>query len=179
MDSKMPSEEPSQRISPYAMKLMMQVVMWISSIIVFGSTAELSSNRGTCNAACGYAVATGVISFLHLSLLLVCNFLTEINRLSRQTWFSHQFEAFNMYLLVFWWIPGVANIASVRSQTPGTGQVFAFVAFYGSMYGAFKAYHSYKEEEYRLEQEHNEQERIAAEQELAFGPMQSEPVSVK
>mmetsp|Transcript_10706 Transcript_10706/g.22754 ORF Transcript_10706/g.22754 Transcript_10706/m.22754 type:complete len:179 (-) Transcript_10706:574-1110(-) len=168
MDMKAPQER--SRISPYAMKLVVQVTMWMSSIIVFGSTAELSSNRGTCNAACGYAVAVGVISFLHLTLLLLCNFLTEINRLSRQTWFSHQFETFNMYLLVFWWTPGVANIASVRSQTPGPGQVFGFVAFFGSMYGSFKAYHSHKEEQYRLDMERKEAERIAAEQELAFGP---------
>mmetsp|Transcript_18222 Transcript_18222/g.31584 ORF Transcript_18222/g.31584 Transcript_18222/m.31584 type:complete len:179 (-) Transcript_18222:269-805(-) len=152
-------------VSPYGLKLCTQVVMWVSSIIVFGSTAQAHTN-GSCDASCGYAIATGVISFIHLTLLLFFNLMCELSRLSRQGWFTHHFEAYNMYLLVFWWIPGVSNIAQYRTPSPGTGQFFAFIAFFGSLYGSLKAYHSYKEEELRrtLYQEQKDRESMEEEQ---------------
>uniref|UniRef100_A0A7S0ZEG6 MARVEL domain-containing protein n=1 Tax=Timspurckia oligopyrenoides TaxID=708627 RepID=A0A7S0ZEG6_9RHOD len=157
-------EDQRERTGPYAIKLMVQVTMWIASIIVFGSTSQANGNG--CSTQCAYAITTGLLSFIFLSFLLIFNFLAEINRLSRQVWFTYQFEAFCMYLLILWWIPGVANIASVRSATPGNGEVFAFVAFFGSIYGSFKAYHTYVEDNYRRAIEEREKELKALELEM-------------
>ncbi|KAA8494295.1 hypothetical protein FVE85_4270 [Porphyridium purpureum] len=155
----------ANRISPYGLKIATQLVMWISSIIVFGSTSNSADESNVCTSACAYAIISGLVSFIYLSILLLLNLLTELSRLSRRGFFTYHFEAYLMYFLILWWTPAIANIAQVNTPVPSSGIVFGWVCFFASMYGSFEAYHTYVDDLYlrtKLEAEREQEQSLYA-----------------
>lgn len=62
-----------------------------------------------------------------------------------------------MFILVFWWTIGASCLSAFFNaggvpvrQTTGLGQTFGWLAFFASIFGAYKAYHARKEEQMSL-----------------------------
>lgn len=148
------SSPRSGHLSPFGQKVAAQAFVWLASIVVFGATSDFSREIDKCNSLCGYAIATGVVSFIFCSLILLAHYLLLIGRIDRDGWFTNAAEMRFMIALVVWWGPGVGGLSALlrnsRGESPHTNGVaifFGWLAFFASIYGAFKAYHSKKEEE--------------------------------
>lgn len=79
-------------------------------------------------------------------MLLVANYFAEGRRNWREGWFTHGREFYLIGLLVVVWLPGVATVSS-HEGGDNLQRWFTWLAFFGSIYASFKAYHSYKEED--------------------------------
>lgn len=179
----------SGEISTFAQKLLGECFVWLSSMVVFGSTINLLiSEKGKCNHLCGYAIATSIISVIVTSFLLFGHWLTWSSKLDRGSWFNSNTEKNFMGFLMFWWAVGVGGLSAVvyetileKTYTPvdpkfvitqvnktiqviarleekfvpaqhasDVGIFFGWLAFFGSIYTTFKAFHASKEEQRTL-----------------------------
>lgn len=147
----------SGELSPFAQKLAAQCFIWLASIVVFGSTADFAAKRNQCGGLCRFGIATGVISFFITSAILVGHYLTWSSKVDKGSWFSSAAEKRYMFMLAIWWTAGVSCLSafeksqeSLSIPVPHTSNMaimFGWLAFFGSIYGAYKAYHSQKEEQ--------------------------------
>lgn len=149
----------SGELTPFAEKIAAQAFVWLASIVVFGSTANFASTIDVCESLCRFGIATGVVSFLFTSGMLLAHYLTWSNKIDKGTWFSSGAETKYMYFLLLWWTIGVACLSSLvdfkgtgipARHTSGLAIMFGWLAFFASIYGAYKAYHSEKEEQRSL-----------------------------
>lgn len=187
----------SGEISTFAQKLLGECFVWLSSMVVFGSTLNLRTNEIPCNHLCGYAIATSVISVIVTSFLLFGHWLTWSSKLDRSSWFNSNTEKNFMGFLMVWWSFGVGGLSAVpMSMNTGSGKAmfaalnetldnadtlrnftkmatktvqckawseplevrhvsdvgifFGWLAFFGSIYTTFKAFHTSKEEQRTL-----------------------------
>lgn len=179
----------SGEISTFAQKLLGECFVWLSSMVVFGSTVNLLiSNNGKCNHLCGYAIATSIISVIVTSFLLFGHWLTWSSKLDRGSWFNSNTEKNFMGFLMVWWAFGVGGLSAVAVEEKITkvftlvdnttkltnitkvvqcnaketldrievkhasdvGIFFGWLAFFGSIYTTFKAFHTSKEEQRTL-----------------------------
>lgn len=148
-------------LSPFAQKLAAQAFVWICSVVVFGSTIDYTSkDYTTCSALCRYAIAAGILSFLFTSAMLIGQYLTWSNYIDKSSWLSPSAEKRGFILLMIWWAIGVATLSALEpsplnnrvpvAHTSKVAVIFGWLAFFGSIYGAYKAYHSGKEEQRSL-----------------------------
>lgn len=147
----------SGELSPFAQKFAAQVLVWLCSMIVFGATADFARIGNRCNSLCVYGLLTGVFSFIFCSLILGAHWMCWAGRMDRHGWFTSAAERRLMTALVVWWGPGVGGLSAVLRNpgppwrgavphTSGVGIFFGWVAFFGSIYGAYKCYHVQQEE---------------------------------
>lgn len=144
----------SGELSPFAQKIATQAFVWLASIIVFGATADVARVSGRCNSLCSYGVATGVVSFIFTSMIMVAHYMCWAGTMDRNGWFTSAAERRFMIALVMWWGPGVGGLSAVLRNnsgasfhTNGVAIFFGWLAFFGSIYGAYKCYHVQQEEE--------------------------------
>lgn len=144
----------SGQLSPIAHVFAAQAFIWLCSIVVFGSMADFAENSGgSCQSICKTNIAIGVLSFFFTSVLLVLQYLNWSNKISQSSWFSP--TSFNMralITLIAWWTIGVSTLSAVRipAQATGLATFFGWLAFFACIFGAYKAYHSSKEEQRSL-----------------------------
>ena len=120
------------------------------SVLFWSSCIEQQLNvTKACNGRCGYNYVVGLGSFLYLSLILLCNYLCETHVMSRSGWFSYKTELFLMYGLVIWWIPGVAVLSDFENPISGVGEVWGYLALFGSIFCCFAAYRTFRVEQYK------------------------------
>jgi len=91
-----------------------------------------------------------------LTLVLLLNYLSVNGSLSRRGWFSHRSEMKLMLILTLWWTAGIGGVSCVDgnvndSVSTGVGIVASWLAFFGSIFGTYKAYHALKEDEEYLD----------------------------
>lgn len=151
----------SGELSPFAAKLGAEVFVCLCSVVVFGATANFGNNSlAGCTSLCGFAIATGVISFIISLVILLGQALSMSNRVDKAGMFSATAERNGMFFLVAWWAIGVAFLSSLEpnkldshepvQHSSGVGIMFGWLAFFGSIYAAFKALHAEREEERSL-----------------------------
>lgn len=148
----------SGELSPFAQMIAAQAFIWLASIVVFGSTADFAvKHKDFCLHQCRFNIAAGVLSFFGMSFLLTGHYLTLSNNMAKGSWFSSRAETRYMIVLVFWWTVGASCLSAfvdVRgipaSQTTKLATMFGWLAFFGSIFGAYKAYHSEQEEKRSL-----------------------------
>lgn len=181
------SSPKSGELSTFAQKLFGEIFVWLSSMVVFGSTINLVVTDQNCTSLCRYAISVAVVSVLFTSLLLFGHYLTWSAKMDRGSWFNSNTEKTVMGVLVAWWAAGVAGLSYVVTENKlffelpdkfdvstvnatgrfvdkvfvrtelvpvphasGVGIFFGWLAFFGSIYTTFKAYHSFKEEQLAL-----------------------------
>lgn len=136
----------SGSFSVYSQKLTALAFVWLCSIVVWGNVANVASVLGNCTNRCGVQIGFAVLVWLYVSVLLVCNYLTESELLSRHGCFSHGAEVQGISAMVILWIPVLVSISAVNAA-PIVATWFAWGGFLGSFYATYKAYHSFKEED--------------------------------
>mmetsp|Transcript_5279 Transcript_5279/g.10827 ORF Transcript_5279/g.10827 Transcript_5279/m.10827 type:complete len:186 (-) Transcript_5279:2404-2961(-) len=136
-------------LAPYAQKLAAEFFVFLSSLITLGATADFARVAGSCGSACRYVLIVGLVSTVILSLILIFNYLGEMNKLSRQGWYSHRFEMRLLgFVAILCWVPGAATISSRSTLiTTGTGVTFGWLSFFGCLYATYTCYRAMKEEE--------------------------------
>jgi hypothetical protein len=141
-------------LSPFAQKVITEAFIWLASLVVFAGTADYSRSLGKCNALCGYGIAVGIISFIFASLILLAHYFVWLGRIDRNGWFTNAAEMRFMVALVIWWGPGVGGLSAVNRgpsgvvyHTSGLALFFGWLAFFATIYGAYKAYHNKMEEQ--------------------------------
>ncbi len=136
----------SGSISVYAQKLTSIAFVVLCSTVVFGHESNLAFARNYCSGLCRWHIALGIGSFFYSLVLLVLNHLAEGGRISRDGCFTHGREVHLILVLVLSWTFGVITVSTYQG---GDGIVmwFTWLAFFGSIYSTFKAYHSFKEED--------------------------------
>lgn len=144
----------SGELSPFAQKVAAEAFVWLASVIVFGAVSDFARVRGKCNGLCAYGIVTGVVSFIFSSLIMLAHYLCWAGRMDRNGWFTSAAERRFMFALVLWWGPGVGGLSAVMRNSGGVaphvggvGIFFGWLAFFGSIYGAYKSYHVQQEEE--------------------------------
>lgn len=150
----------SGQLSPFAQKLAAESFVWLCSVVVFGNTIDFSAKAQysvTCTSMCHFAIATGFISLLISSVILLGQYLAWTNKVDKSGWFSSGAEMKGMIFLSVWWAIGVAFLSALepsrvndRRPVPHASNVsifFGWLAFFGSIFGAYKAYHAEKEEQ--------------------------------
>lgn len=151
----------SGELSLFAQKLVAEAFVWLCSIIVVGSTVDFSSrSKIGCTSLCGFGIATGVVSVLISSIILFGQYLAFTNRVDKGGWFSSVAEKKSMMFLTVWWAIGVATLSAVEPHpqlrrtpvlhTTHVGILFGWLAFFVSIFGAYKAHHAGKEEQHSL-----------------------------
>jgi len=167
-----------RQISPYQQKLATQLVVWVASIVVWGSTLDvmffLERRTGVlrCNGYCVCNFIFGGLSFLFLSMVLFFNYQCETKRMSRDGWFSELNELYMMYALTAWWIPGVALSSNTENFITAVGETFAYFAMFGSVACCFTAYRSLRASA-RLAEHLSmlaEEQELSAQNTMAEGP---------
>jgi hypothetical protein len=144
----------SGELSPFAQKVATQAFVWLASIIVFGATSDVAHASGKCNSLCMYGIVAGVVSFIFSSFLLVAHYMCLMGRMDRNGWFTSAAERRFMIALAMWWGPAVGGLSALlrndvgpSPHTNGVAIFFGWLAFFGSIYGAYKCYHVQQEEE--------------------------------
>lgn len=148
----------SGELSPFAQKLAAQCFIWLASIVVFGSTADFATSNNRCSSLCRFGIATGVLSFIATTLILVAHYLTWSSKVHKSSWFSSAAEKRIMFGLAIWWTVGVSCLSAFGKADGNTAVrhtselaiMFGWLAFFGSIYGTYKAYHSQREEQKSL-----------------------------
>mmetsp|Transcript_5256 Transcript_5256/g.9187 ORF Transcript_5256/g.9187 Transcript_5256/m.9187 type:complete len:184 (-) Transcript_5256:178-729(-) len=139
-------------LSPYAQKLTAQIVVWTASTVVWGATLdEMLREPIECNSWCIANYVFGGGSFIYLSLILLFNYLCEVEKMRRDGWFKYIVELYMMYALTIWWVVGVSIASDVDNNLSSTAEVLAYFALFGSMVCAFAAYRTFRAEEARLD----------------------------
>jgi hypothetical protein len=142
----------SGHVSVYAQKLTGLAFVWLCSIVVWGHTANIGSALRKCGNSCRFQIVMGVVTWLFSSVLLLFNYLCERGSMARTGFFSHGLEVQLIAVLALLWIPLVGAVSAVKKGTSGFSTPtltvwFAWLGFFASLYGTFKAYHSFKEED--------------------------------
>lgn len=148
----------SGHVSVYAQKLTALSFVWLCSLVVWGHTANLGAAYRSCQSSCRFQIVFGVLIWLFSTMLLLLNYLCERGSMSRSGFFSHALEGQLVGVMALLWIPLVASVSALESvDRTGTDTLigksdavsvwFAWLGFFGSVYGAFKAYHSFKEQD--------------------------------
>lgn len=145
----------SGELSPYAQKVATETFVWLASMVVFGATSDFARVRGTCNPLCAYGIVTGLFSFILASGLLTGHYMCWVGKMDRHNgWFTNAVEMRLMSALVIWWGAGVGGLSAVYRNSRGpalhTSNVaifFGWLAFFASIYGAYKAYHNKREDQ--------------------------------
>lgn len=144
------SAPQSGELSPFAQKLVAEAFVCLCSVVVFGSTANFSTHF-TCFPLCRFSIAAGVISFLISLPLLVGQYLAWTNRIEKSAWISPNAEQKSMIFLSLWWTAGASCLSApgrnASRHSPEIAIMFGWLALFGSIFGAYKAYHAAKEEE--------------------------------
>lgn len=133
-------------ISVYAQKLTALAFITLCSTVVFGHQANIAFASRSCDGLCGWHIALGVGSFFYSLVLLLLNHLAEGGQISRDGCFTHGREVHLVLALIVWWGFGIITV-SLHRATDGLVLWFSWLAFFGSVYCTFKAYHSFKEED--------------------------------
>ncbi len=136
----------SGRISVYAQKLTSLAFVVLCSVVFFGHEANRAGALKQCSHMCRWHIALGLFTFIYSAILLLANHLAEGRRISRDGWFTHGREVHLIALLFVLWTLGVITV-STKDGGDGVTLWFAWLAFFGSAYATFKAYHSFKEED--------------------------------
>lgn len=159
-------------MSPFAQKIAAEFIIWLASIVVFGSTADFSSSIDRCSVLCGLSIASGVISFFATSSILVGHYLIWSLTITKNAWMSSSAELNYMIALVLLWTVGVSILSAYEGEAnipvPHTSRLaiaFGWFAFFSSIFGAYKAYHSQKEEQKNLIYQQNLSMQQAEEEE--------------
>eukprot|EP00871_Galdieria_phlegrea_P000014 jgi/Galph1/1012/GphlegSOOS_G5780.1 len=102
-------------------------LVWLSSIVVFGSAADVANINDHCNGYCGFSIACGVLSFLVVTTMIVLN-LFELQSILK-------FEFIPALFLLLLWAAGAGVISSVRGESVNTpvSVGFAWVSLIGVM----------------------------------------------
>lgn len=146
----------SGQLSPHAQKIAAEVVIWLASVVVFGSTANFATVTERCRPLCRFAIVTGVFSCFLTTAILGGHCLTWSSRVSKNSWMSSSAELSYMIALVVWWTVGVSTLSAyggngdIKFPVPHTSHLaiaFGWLAFFSSIFGAYKAYHAQKEEQ--------------------------------
>lgn len=151
----------SGELSPFAQKVAAEVFVWVASIVVFAGAINFPlANDLERTSLNQFAIATCVISFIISSSILFGQFLSITNRVGRSGWFSEASEKKSMVFLALWWAIGVAFLSALEPHpflktlpvphTTGVAIMFGWLAFFASIFGAYKAYHAEKEEQRSL-----------------------------
>lgn len=152
----------SGELSPYACKVAAEFFIWLASIIVFGSTIDFVNRAGlpSCTPLCRFGIATAVVSFIISTSILMGQCLAWTGRVERTGWFSEPSEKKSLVFLAMWWTIGAAFLSALEpspfdSRVPvphssGIGILFAWLALFASIFGAYKAYHTEKENQRNL-----------------------------
>lgn len=140
------------QLSPYSEKLLLEAWVLLFSVVTFGTTSNTARELDICGGLCAWTIVTGVVSFVIVAVVLVLNMLCAKGIVSRYGFFSHQFEFFALIGLSIWWIPGVGTASAVRNLatqgvTGAVSKAVAWLSFTCSVLAAYKAYHSYKEQD--------------------------------
>lgn len=158
----------SGELSPFAQKLAAVVFVWFCSLVVFFTSADLSRQTETCNAACAVVTAFGVVSFAFLSIMLLGHCLMWNNTIDRSSFLTSSAEMRIMMLFAIWWIACAALASSEvdisKPHATGVTIAFAWLCVFGSIFGSYKAYHATQEDSKSL---HDQQARsfLATEEE--------------
>lgn len=142
----------SGSFSVYSQKLTALAFVWLCAIVVWGNVANFASvsvstvTTDACDARCGVQIGFAVLAWLYVSGLLILNYLTEKNSMSRNGCFSHGLEVQWIGFLVVLWIPVLVSTSTVGAA-PVVATWFAWGGFFGAFYATYKAYHSFKEED--------------------------------
>lgn len=144
----------SGSFSVYSQKLTALAFSWLCAIVVWGNVANYAGVIDKCSKRCDVQIAFGVLAWIYTSILLMFNYLTEKEFLSRTGFFSHGAEIQWIAFLVILWVPVVVSTSTVGSLnlsaddiTPFLAIWFAWGGLFGAMYATYKAYHSFKEED--------------------------------
>lgn len=151
----------SGELSPFAQKVAAEVFVWVASIVVFAGSINFPlANDLKATSLNRFAIATSVISFIICSSILLGQFLSMTNRVGRTGWFSEASEKKSLVFLSLWWAIGVAFLSALEPHpfveripvphTTGVAIMFGWLAFFASIFGAYKAYHTEKEEQRSL-----------------------------
>ena len=146
----------SGEFSPFAEKIILEALVWLCSIVVFATCADMSKSKASegcrrcnCGGRCIASLVMGLLSFFLLSALLGRHILVACNKMNSSSWFSSAREKHLMMFLALWWAI-IAAVASayddIESTFPVLAFVFSWAAFFGCVVGSYKAYHSEKEE---------------------------------
>lgn len=141
-------------LSPFAYVLAAEAFIWLGSIVVFGSMADFAQNGlFSCQALCKTNIAIGVLSFFFTSVLLVLHYLNWTSKTSKSTWFSPSFNMRALVTLTAWWTIGVSTLSAVRigPQATNLAVFFGWLTFFACIFGAYKSYHSAREEQKSLQ----------------------------
>lgn len=136
----------SGSISVYAQKLTSLAFVTLCSTVVAGHEGNYASAFGKCPRLCRWHITLGVFSLVYSLSLLLANHLAEGRRISREGWFTHGREVHLIGILAVFWLFGACTVSTHN----GGDQIvrwFTWLAFFGSIYATFKAYHSFKEED--------------------------------
>jgi hypothetical protein len=142
----------SGHVSVYAQKLIVLAFVWLSSLVVWGHTANVSSASRKCGSTCRFQIVMGVVLWLFSSVLLLFNYLCERGSMARTGFFSHGLEVQLIAVLALLWIPLVGAVSAVQKgssafSAPVLTIWFGWLGFFASLFATFKAYHSFKEED--------------------------------
>jgi len=135
----------SGTISVYVQKLTSLAFVTLCSVVFFGHQANLSAVTGECAEMCRWHISLGVFAAVYGLLLLTANYMGEKQQISRDGWFTHGREVHLIAILVLIWTLGVVTVSTRNKGTDGLMTCFAWMAFFGSLFATFKAYHSFKE----------------------------------
>lgn len=166
----------SGELSPYAQKIAAEAFVWLCSLVVLGATANFAAIEDKCTPLCRFGIATGVVSALICTALLLKHALTWFNRITKAS-LNAKTEKDIMIFITLWWTIGIACLsaytpAAANSRIPvlhtsSVGIVFGWLAFFGSVYGSFKSWHAVKEEQKLFQYDQVRTLRAAEEEEFA------------
>ncbi|KAI0566067.1 hypothetical protein FGB62_12g128 [Gracilaria domingensis] len=172
-----PGTPRSGEISLYAQKIVCEAFVWLCSIVVFGSTSEFANSTDVCSSLCKSSIAWGVVSFVMTSAMLVAHLVQWKGKTEALTWYTSQSEKHAMFALAIWWTVGVSLLSAVEQPPGGLGGVsfhtseiaifFGWLAFFGSIYGSYKAHNAREEERLTLQYEENFATQAAEDEEYA------------
>ncbi|CAN8070749.1 unnamed protein product [Agarophyton chilense] len=170
-----PGTPRSGEISLYAQKIVCEAFVCLCSIVVFGSTSDFASSTDRCSSLCAASIVFAVVSFLTAGTLLAFHFFQWKGKTEVMAWYTSQREKQAMFGLAVWWIFGVSILSCVENTAlpvvvPHTSEIaifFGWLAFFGSIYGAYKAHNAREEERLTLQFEENFATQAAEEEEYA------------
>lgn len=173
--SPLPGTPRSGELSPYAQKVACEAFVWLCSIVVFGSTADFATSSDVCSSLCTASIVWGVISFVFISMMLLAHVVQYKGKSEALTWYTSKSERDSMIALALWWTFGVSILSSVEKLDAGGSMfhtswiaiVFGWLAFFGSIYGSYKAHHAREEEKLTLRYQESYAAQAAEDEEYA------------
>lgn len=142
----------SGSFSVYSQKLTALAFIWLCAIVVWGNVANFAAVIDKCERRCAVQIGFAFFAWVYTSALLLFNYLTEKNVLSRDGFFSHGLEVQWIGSLAVLWVPVVVSTSTIAGKNSVIGAPFLAIwfswgGFFGTLYATYKAYHSFKEED--------------------------------